>query len=143
MRRYLSYNLDVALLVLRIAVAAILLFHGIPKLMNFSTFVGGFSSMGIPAPSLSVAFAILAEVGGGLLLLLGVATDIAGILVVIDMLGAIVLVHLKNGFDASKNGFEHPFAVLAIALALTLAGPGGYSPGGKLVPYKGPERRKK
>jgi putative oxidoreductase len=143
MRRYLSYNLDVALLVLRVALAAVLLYHGIPKLMNFNMFVGGFQSMGIPAPAFSLAFATLAEVGGGLLLLFGVATDIAGILVVIDMLAAIALVHWKNGFDISKNGWEHPFTVLAIALALALAGPGGYSPGGKRVPYKGPERRKK
>ena len=143
MRRYLPYNLDLALLVLRIALAAVLLYHGIPKLMNFSTFVGGFQSMGIPAPALSLAFATLAEVGGGLLILLGIATDIAGILVVIDMVAAIMLVHLKNGFDFGKNGWEHPFTILAIALALALAGPGGYSPGGQRVSYKGAERRKR
>jgi putative oxidoreductase len=143
MRRYLPYNLDVALLVLRVALAAILLYHGLPKLMNFGATATAFQGMHLPAPSLVAAYAMIAEVIGGLLILFGVATDIAGILVIIDMLGAIALVHWANGFDFTKVGWEHPFTVLAIALALALAGPGGYSPGGKRVPYKGPDRRKR
>ena len=141
MRRFLPQNHDLALLILRLALAAVLLYHGIPKLMNFSTFVGGFQSMGIPAPALSLALATLAEVGGGLLILLGIATDIAGILVVIDMLAAIVLVHLRNGFDVGKNGWEHPFTILAMALTVALAGPGRLTVGKQN--YKGAERRRK
>lgn len=142
MRRYLPHNLDLALLVLRLALAAVLLYHGVPKLINFSTFVGGFQSMGIPAPAISVAFATIAEVGGGLLMLLGIAVDIAGILVIIDMLAAIVLVHLRNGFDFSKGGWEHPFTILCIALALALAGPGRHTVRSK-QPYKGQDRRRR
>jgi putative oxidoreductase len=78
-----------------------------------------------------VVFAIIAEVVGGLLILLGFAVDIAGILVMIDMLGAILFVHLHNGFDYGKGGWEHPFTVLGIALALVLAGPGRYSVGNR------------
>lgn len=127
MRRYLAVNLDVALLVLRLALAAVLLYHGIPKLFNFGGTVTAFESMNIPAPTLSVVFAILAEVVGGILILLGVAVDLAGILVVIDMLGAIFTVHWAAGFDFTKGGWEHPFTVLAMALALAFAGPGRYS----------------
>jgi putative oxidoreductase len=129
MRRYLPLNLDVALLVLRLALAAVLLYHGLPKVMNFGATVGGFQSMHIPAPSLTAAFAVLSEVIGGILILLGIAVDLAGLLVIIDMLGAIVTVHWANGFDFTKGGWEHPFTVLAMALALALAGPGGYSVG--------------
>jgi putative oxidoreductase len=124
MRRFLPYNIDVALLILRLTLGIILLYHGIPKLMNFSATVGGFQTMGLPAPSLAAAFALLAEVLGGLLILFGVAVDLAAILVIIDMLGAITLVHWSNGFDFTKGGWEHPFTVLATALALALAGPG-------------------
>jgi putative oxidoreductase len=127
MRRYLAVNLDVALLVLRLALAAVLLYHGIPKLLNFGETVTAFTAMNIPAPTLSVVVAILAEVVGGILILLGVAVDIAGILVVIDMLGAIFAVHWAAGFDFTKGGWEHPFTVLAMALALAFAGPGRYS----------------
>jgi putative oxidoreductase len=129
MRRYLPLNLDLALLLLRLALAAVLLYHGLPKVMNFGATVGAFQSMHIPAPTLTAPFAILAEVGGGILILLGVAVDLAGLLVVIDMLGAIVLVHRANGFDFTKGGWEHPFTVLIMALAVALAGPGVYSVG--------------
>jgi putative oxidoreductase len=93
MRRFLPYNHDLALLVLRLALAAILLYHGVPKLMNFGATVAAFQGMGLPAPSLTAAVALLAEVAGGLFILLGVMVDLAGLLVIIDMLGAIVLVH--------------------------------------------------
>jgi putative oxidoreductase len=143
MRRYLPLNLDVALLVLRLTLAAVLLYHGLPKVMNFGATVGMFQSMNIPAPALSAGFALLAEVVGGILILLGVAVDIAGLLVVIDMIGAIVFVHGQNGFDFLKNGWEHPFTVLAVALAIALAGPGGMAIGGKrATAYVGPERRR-
>lgn len=131
MRRYLALNPDAALLVLRLALAAVLLYHGLPKIMNFGGTVGAFQGMNIPAPTLTVAFAILAEVVGGILILLGVAVDLAGMLVVIDMLGAITAVHWTKGFDFTTGGWEHPFTVLAMALAVALAGPGRYTVGGR------------
>ena len=131
MRRYLPLNLDVALLVLRLALAAVLLYHGLPKLMNFGATVAGFQSMNVPAPTLTAAFAILSEVVGGILILLGIAVDLAGVLVIIDMLGAIFTVHWANGFDFTKGGWEHPFTVLVMALTLALAGPGDYSVGAR------------
>lgn len=140
MRRFLPYHPDLARLILRLALAAVLLYHGIPKLMNFTATVVGFEGMGLPAPPLTAAIALLAEVGGGLLILLGVAVDIAGLLVIIDMLGAIILVHWANGFDFTKGGWEHPFTVLAMALTLALAGPGRLTVGKN---YKGAERRRR
>lgn len=141
MRRYLPLNLDVALLVLRLALALVLLYHGLPKLMNFGQTSANFQGMHIPAPTLTAAFAVLAEVIGGILILLGIAVDIAGLLVVIDMLGAIALVHLPNGFDFTKGGWEHPFTILAMALALALAGPGRTSVAGERGLGKVTERR--
>jgi putative oxidoreductase len=129
MRRYLPLNLDVALLLLRLALAAILLYHGLPKVMNFGATVGGFQSMHIPAPTLTAVYALIAEVIGGILILLGVAVDLAGLLVAVDMLGAIFAVHWANGFDFTKGGWEHPFTVLVMALAIALAGPGEYALG--------------
>jgi putative oxidoreductase len=129
MRRFVPLNLDLALLLLRLGVAAILLYHGIPKLLHFSATVGAFASMNVPAPTLIAAYATVVEVFGGLLLLLGIATDIAGLLVVIEMLGAITLVHWSKGFDFTKGGWEHPFTVLVIALALALSGPGASAVG--------------
>ena len=87
--------------------------------------------MGIPLPALAAIFATVAEVGGGLLLLLGVLTDIAGLLFAIDMLGAITFVNAKNGFAVNEGGFEWPLALLAMGLGIALAGPGRYSVGGQ------------
>jgi putative oxidoreductase len=78
---------------------------------------------------------------GGLLILLGVAVDLASILVIVEMLGAIFLVHLPNGFDFTKGGWEHPFTVLVMALALALSGPGQHAVGKQ--DYKGADRRRK
>jgi putative oxidoreductase len=130
MRRLLPLNLDVALLVLRLVLAVIMIYHGWPKLTNLGGTIEGFTGMGVPLPALSAIFATVAEVGGGLLLLIGVLTDVAGLLFVIDMLGAIVLVHAKNGFPVEKGGVEFPLALLAMALAIALAGPGRYAVGG-------------
>ncbi len=124
MRRFVPVNLDLALLLLRLVLATILLYHGIPKLLHFSATAGGFASMHVPAPTLTAGFALVVEVVGGLLLLLGIATDIVGLLVVVEMIGAIVTVHWSKGFDFTKVGWEHPFTVLVIALALALSGPG-------------------
>jgi putative oxidoreductase len=130
MRRFLPVNLDAALLILRVVLGVIMLYHGLPKLMDFGGTVAGFGGMGVPVPTLSAAFATIAEVVGGILMLVGVATDIAGLLFAIDMLGAITFVHAKNGFSNAEGGVEWPLALLAMALAIALAGPGRLAIGG-------------
>jgi putative oxidoreductase len=47
------------------------------------------------------------------------------------MLGAIAIVHAKNGFSVSNGGVEWPLALLAMALAVALAGPGRFAVAGK------------
>ncbi|CAN5866770.1 hypothetical protein BH24GEM1_BH24GEM1_11560 [soil metagenome] len=81
MRRFLPLNPDAALLILRVVLGVIMLYHGWPKLTNLGGTIEGFSGMGVPLPALSAVFATVAEVGGGLLLLFGVLTDVAGLLI--------------------------------------------------------------
>jgi putative oxidoreductase len=131
MRRLLPLNPDAALLVIRVVLGIIMLYHGWPKLTNLGGTIEGFTGMGIPLPPLAATFSMVAEVGGGLLLLLGVLTDVAGLLVAIDMLGAITFVHAKNGFAVMDGGVEWPLALLAMALGVALAGPGRFSVGGR------------
>jgi putative oxidoreductase len=129
MRRLLPLNMDLALLILRVVLGIIMIYHGWPKLTNLGGTIEGFTGMGIPLPAVSAVFAMVAEVFGGLLLLVGAFTDIAGLLVAIDMLGAITFVHAKNGFPVNEGGFEWPLALLAMALAIAFAGPGRYAVG--------------
>lgn len=131
MRRLLPLNPDAGLLVLRVVLAIIMLYHGWPKVTDLGGTIEGFTGMGVPVPALSAIFATVAEVGGGLLLLIGALTDVAGLLVAIDMLGAITFVHAKNGFAVQDGGFEWPLMLLASGLAVALVGPGRYAVGGK------------
>jgi putative oxidoreductase len=131
MRRLLPINLDAALLILRVVLGIIMIYHGWPKVTNLGGVIEGFTGMGIPLPAVAAVFAAVAEVGGGLLMLIGVLTDIAGLAFAIDMLGAIIFVHAKNGFGVDKGGIEWPLALMAMALAIALAGPGRFAAGGK------------
>jgi putative oxidoreductase len=131
MRRLLPINLDAALLILRVVLGIIMIYHGWPKVTNLGGVIEGFTGMGIPLPAVAAVFAAVAEVGGGLLMLIGVLTDIAGLAFAIDMLGAIIFVHARNGFGVDKGGIEWPLALMAMALAIALAGPGRFSAGGK------------
>jgi putative oxidoreductase len=129
MRRLLPLNLDAALLILRVVLGIIMIHHGWPKLTNLGGTIEGFTGIGIPLPALAAVFATVAEVVGGLLMLVGVFTDIAGLMFALDILGAILFVHAKNGMAVSEGGVEWPLALLAMALAVALAGPGRYAVG--------------
>ena len=64
---------------------------------------------------------------GGLLLALGLLTPLAGLCISVVMLNAIGSVHWKNGFWASKGGYEFNLALLAGAVAIVATGPGRLS----------------
>jgi putative oxidoreductase len=83
--------------------------------------------MGVPLPGASAVFAAVVELAGGAALLLGAATVIAGALVVLDMLGAFLLVHAGNGVFVTDNGFELVAMIAATALVLIAVGAGRFS----------------
>jgi putative oxidoreductase len=116
---------DWAATILRLAVGAIFLAHGAQKLFvfHFSGVSNMFSHIGIPLPHLSAVVVTLVEFFGGLALILGFGTRVAALLLAIDMVGAIGLVHFKNGFFAPR-GFEYPFVLLAANIGLMLTGAG-------------------
>lgn len=70
---------------------------------------------------------ILGELGGGLSLALGLLTPLGAAGGVGAMCMAIAKTHWKNGFWNSKRGYEFPLALLAIAVAVGIVGPGAYS----------------
>lgn len=129
MRRLFPLNPDLALLILRLVLGIIMIYHGWPKLTDLGGTIEGMTGMGVPAPAVAAIFATVAEVVGGLLMLFGAFTDIAGLMFALDMLGAIIFVHAKNGFSVAKGGVEWPLLLAAAALAIALAGPGRYAVG--------------
>ncbi|MCM8595578.1 DoxX family protein [Accumulibacter sp.] len=113
--------------VLRITLGGILLAHGLLKVLVF-TLPGTaeyFASLGLPGV---LAYAVAAaEVGGGLLLLLGVASRWVALAVQPVLLGAL-WVHSGNGwlFSASGGGWEFPLVLVLLALSVSLLGNGAF-----------------
>ncbi len=119
--------------VLRLAVGVVFLMHGGQKLyvMGFAGVAAFIGSLGIPAPALAAPLVTLVELLGGLALVLGLYARWAGALLAMDMLVAILVVHLPNGFFLPK-GFEFALTLLAANLALVLLGSGEASVDGLL-----------
>lgn len=111
---------------LRVVVGLTFFMHGQQKLFQIGVGgVGGmFASLGVPAPELAAVAVSLVETVGGLALIAGVATRVAGVLLAADVLVAMLLVHLPHGFYASDGGVELVLVLGAAALALALTGPG-------------------
>ncbi|SDK28421.1 putative oxidoreductase [Actinopolyspora mzabensis] len=115
---------DLALLLGRVVLGAVFIVHGLQKLTQWgvSGTADTFAGMGIPAPGVSAWFAALVETLGGIALILGIALPLAGVLLALNMLGALFFVHLSQGF----SGYEYVLVLAAAALALGFSG-GDYS----------------
>jgi putative oxidoreductase len=116
------------LTVLRIVVGIVFLMHGYQKLfhMHIHGVAGFFGHLGIPLPLVAAVIVTSLEFGGGILLIAGVAVRGLAPLFAIDMLVAILTVHLRNGFFG-PGGIEFPLTLMAAAICLALTGGGALS----------------
>lgn len=114
---------DVAALIGRIGVGVVFIAHGWQKITEWGLdgTAQAFEGMGVPLPTLSAWFAALVELGGGALLIAGAALPVVGILLAVDMLGALLIVHLPNGL-LGQGGFELVLALGTAAIALGFNG---------------------
>lgn len=119
---------DIGLLILRVATGAIFAAHGGQKLFvyGFGGVTGAFAGMGIPFAGVTGPLTGLVELSGGLALVFGLLTRLAGFGLAINMIGAIGFVHIAGGFFA-PTGVEFPLSLLAATSALAFAGAGRYS----------------
>ncbi len=122
------YGLAILRIVLGIAFAV----HGWSKLSggvgNFAA--NALTNLGVPLPELMAWVVTIVELVGGLLLIAGALTQIVGILLFINMIGAIVYAYLGTGTPFIENGaisWEKEAVFAAAALCLVLSGPGAWS----------------
>ncbi|MFG2072626.1 DoxX family protein [Nonomuraea maritima] len=119
----------VVLLVARVAIGVIFLVHGYQKFVTIG--IEGttefFESVGIPLAALAAPAVAATEVAGGLALIAGAALPLAGSLLALNMIGAIVFVHGESGFSAGDGGYEFVLALAAASLAVGFSGGGAFA----------------
>ena len=114
---------NLALAVLRIGASLLMLTHGIPKIERlFASPVEFPDPLGVGA-TLSLILALIGEVVGPLLVIIGYKTKLASIPPIVTMLVAIFFVHLSDPFKVK----EKAILFLLLFVVIFLAGPGKYS----------------
>ena len=116
-----------ALLLLRIFIGWIFIYHGWPKLVGGKKMA---SQMGKPKMGGFLTFLGFAEILGGLATLIGLLTQLANIGFVIVMVGAITtkITQMKVKFSSHETtGWEFDFILLGVAIALIIFGAGSIS----------------
>jgi putative oxidoreductase len=114
---------DFFALVGRLGIAAVLLVHGLQKFlqMGIPGTITAFGQIGVPAPQIAAWFAALVEVIGAVSLITGLAMPLFGILIALEMAGALFFVDVPHGLFQIAT-FE---ALLVATGALALAFNGG------------------
>jgi len=119
---------DAGLTLLRAVTGVIFAAHGAQKLFvyGFDGVAGGFAQMGVPFPGVVGPLVGFVELFGGLAVIAGLLTRLAGVGLTAVMLGALFLVHLPAGFFL-PNGYEFVLMLAASATTLAITGAGRYS----------------
>ena len=129
---------DVGMFLVRLFLGIVMFPHGAQKMLGwfggggFSGTLQGMTGMGLPAAV--VVLIIIGEFFGSLGLIFGFLGRLAAGGILIIMLGAIFMVHLKNGFFMNwmgapngQEGFEYHLLVVGMALAVLVKGSGKLS----------------
>jgi putative oxidoreductase len=117
-----SLNTDAAALILRLFFGGMFIYHGYPKIVNYSEFVNGFDPIGL-GPDLSLILTIFGEFVCGIFIVLGLFTRLAVIPVFVTMIVAYFVAHAKDDFMVKML----PFAYLWLCLVIFILGSGRYS----------------
>ncbi|MEV4379937.1 DoxX family protein [Streptosporangium sp. NPDC049644] len=121
---------DGAVLLIRVAVGAIFIVHGLNHAFGGGKLAGTarwFAGLGMRHPRLQAVMSVAVEVAAGTALAIGLLTPVAaGALVGVAVVAGLAA-HARNGFFVFKDGYEYVLLLAVTCLAVALAGPGGAS----------------
>jgi len=124
---------DLAILVLRLGLGIMFSAHGAQKALGLFSGPGiaGFSKMlsglGFVPAVLWAYLAAYVELVGGAFLIFGICVRASAFLLLILISVAAIKVHLAKGFFLSAGGFEYPFIIAVICIALIFLGAGKFA----------------
>jgi len=138
LRRLLATEGDWGATVARVTLGAVMLPHGVQKLLGWFGGYGFQATMGFLTTQAGLPYpiallVILIESFGALALVIGLAGRVMAAGVAAVMVGAVVTTHLRNGFFMNWSGaqrgegFEYHILALALALVVMLRGSGAAS----------------
>ncbi|MCF7833919.1 MAG: DoxX family protein [Candidatus Pacebacteria bacterium] len=119
------HNVDLGTFLVRLLVGVVFIYAGLMKVNNIDMVAGFFQSLGFG--TFLAYFVSWAELAGGILVLLGLFTRKAGVVLAVIMAVAMFKVHFANGFSLATNGYEYVFVLLLASLSLVFLGSGKYS----------------
>ena len=121
---------DIALMILRAALGMMIFVHGYNKAFRGGKLAGTgrwFQSMGMRPGKVHATLAAGTEMGVGVLLVLGLLTQLAAAGLIALMVVAFWTVHRDKGFMITGEGWEYVALIAAMSLVTAILGPGRIS----------------
>ncbi|NIO10320.1 MAG: DoxX family membrane protein [Deltaproteobacteria bacterium] len=125
------------LLILRLTFGTIFVFHGLHQF--FGWFGGGkmvevMQRLGLRPSRLWASLCGLGNLLGGGMLLFGIFTFVGCALIITVMMVAMLTIKKRSGFWERDGGYEYNLAVIGVATAIGITGPGSISLDAAVVP---------
>ncbi|HEY7213470.1 MAG TPA: DoxX family protein [Thermoanaerobaculia bacterium] len=137
LKKLMQTDDDIGMLIVRLALGIVMFPHGAQKLLGwfggggYAATMGGMTKMGLPAAI--VFLVIVFEFFGSLSLITGFLGRLGAFGILCVMVGAVLTVHLSNGFfmnwagNQKGEGFEYHILAIGMALAVIIKGSGRFS----------------
>lgn len=127
----LEKHADHAALVGRLFYSSLYILYGYFKLTGFAGTTAYMAKQGLPAPAVFAALAVVIELGGGLLMLIGYQTRLVALGLAIYVLVAAFIAHAHFGDGNQMSHFFKNMAIVGGSLAFVAFGAGRYSLDGR------------
>jgi putative oxidoreductase len=137
---------DLALLIGRVALAALFIPAGLSKLTNLAGFAASLEKRGLPLADVLAPLGAATEFFGGIAVLIGFQTRVAAVLIIVFTIVATLIAHRFWEFDGAarqtqQSQFFKNLAIVGGYLVLTVSGGGRYSIDRLWPRRRGAERR--